>query len=136
MRKLLQGYFDVRTSTEVRDPRVISPEGRALNHVRSNTKRNMVSLFGNVNVTRLGYSQRHDASVFPLDQALNLPKGQYSSGLRKRLISEAIKGSFDESVQSIQTSTGGHVPKRQALMLVDEASQDFCARLLQVKFHC
>jgi hypothetical protein len=50
------------------------------------------------------------------------------------LISEAIKGSFDESVQSIKTTTGGHVPKRQALMLVDDASKDFCAFYERVRF--
>jgi hypothetical protein len=79
-------------------------------------------------------SQRHSSSVFPLDHALNLPQTQYSFGLRKRLISEAIKGSFDESVQSIKTTTGGHVPKRQALMLVDDASEDFCAFYERVRF--
>jgi hypothetical protein len=65
---------------------------------------------------------------------LNLPQTQYSFGLRKRLISEAIKGSFDESVESIKTTTGGHVPKRQALMLVDDASEDFCAFYERVRF--
>lgn len=134
LRKLLQGYLDVRASTEIREQVVTSPEGKVLNHVRANTRRNMTTLFGDVNVTRIGYSQRHSSSVFPLDQALNLPQDQYSSGLRKRLISEAIKGSFDESVQSIKTTTGGHVPKRQALMLVDDASQDFCAFYERVRF--
>ncbi|NBO39812.1 ISKra4 family transposase [bacterium] len=134
LRKLLQGYLDVRASTEIREQVVTSPEGKVLNHVRANTRRNMTTLFGDVNVTRIGYSQRHSSSVFPLDQALNLPQDQYSYGLRKRLISEAIKGSFDESVQSIKTTTGGHVPKRQALMLVDDASQDFCAFYERVRF--
>ena len=134
LRKLLQGYLDVRASTEVLEPAVTSSEGKVLNHVRANTRRNIATLFGDVNVTRIGYSQRHSSSVFPLDRALNLPQDQYSSGLRKRLITEAIKGSFDGSVQSIKTTTGGHVPKRQALMLVDDASQDFCAFYERVRF--
>lgn len=134
LRKLLQGYLDVRASTEVREQAVTLPEGKSLNHVRANTRRNMSTLFGDVTVTRLGYSQRHSSSVFPLDHALNLPQTQYSFGLRKRLISEAIKGSFDESVESIKTTTGGHVPKRQALMLVDDASEDFCAFYERVRF--
>jgi hypothetical protein len=134
LRKLLQGYLDVRASTEVQEPKVMSSEGQTLNHVRTNTSRNMVSLFGDVSIARMGYNQRHKTSVFPLDQALNLLKDQYSSGLRKRLISEAIKGSFDASVQAIKSTTGGHVPKRQALMLVDDASQDFCAFYERVRF--
>lgn len=134
LRKLLQGYLDIRASTEIRKPGIVSSEGSFLNHVRTNTNRNMVSLFGDVNVRRLGYKQRHKVSVFPLDQALNLSKDQYSTGLRKRLIGEALKGSFDESVQSIKMTTGGHLPKRQALMVVDDASQDFCDFYAQVRF--
>ena len=83
---------------------------------------------------RLGYNQRYQTSVFPLDRALNLPKDQYSFGLRKRLVTEAIKGSFDESVQCVQTTTGGHVPKRQSLMLVEDVAQDFCSFYEQKRF--
>ena len=112
LRKLLQAYLDVRADTEIRHEHIISPAGQMLNHVRMNTSRSMASLFGDVKVRRLGYNQRYQTSVFPLDRALNLPKDQYSFGLRKRLVTEAIKGSFDESVQCVQTTTGGHVPKR------------------------
>lgn len=134
LRKLLQGYLDVRADTEMKREDVKSTTGEALNHVRSDTHRNMVSLFGGVKVGRLGYNQRHQASVFPLDHALNLPKDQYSFGLRKRLMAEAIKGSFDASVQCIKITTGGHVPKRQALMLVEDMAQDFCSFYEQNRF--
>ena len=77
MRKLLQGYLDVRADTEIRHEHVISPAGQTLNHVRTNTSRSIASLFGDVTVRRLGYNQRHQASVFPPDQALNLPKYQW-----------------------------------------------------------
>jgi hypothetical protein len=127
LRKLLQGYLDVRANTEIRQLSLVSSEGTRLNHVRSSTNRNLVSLFGDVTVKRRSYSQRHQASVFPLDASLNLSQDQYSFGLRKRLVTEAIKSSFDESIESIKTTTGGHVPNRQALMLVDDISQDFCA---------
>ena len=127
LRKLLQGYLDVRADTETQQANIPSPTGHILNHVRANTSRNIVSLFGDVEVHRLGYSQRQQSSVFPLDQALNLPKDQYSFGLRKRLTAEAIKGSFDESVQCIKTTTGGRTPKRQALMLIEDIAQDFCS---------
>lgn len=134
LRKLLQGYLDVRADTETQHEYVISPAGQTLNHVRTDTSRNMVSLFGDVRVSRLGYSQRHQGSIFPLDHALNLPKDLYSFGLRKRLTAEAIKGSFDESVYCIKTTTGGHVPKRQSLMLVEDVAQDFCVFYEQSRF--
>ncbi len=134
LRKLLQGYLDVRADTEIRHEHVISSSGQTLNHVRPDTSRNIVSLFGDVKVRRLGYNQRNQVSVFPLDHALNLPKDQYSFGLRKRLVAEAIKGSFDESVQCIKTTTGGHVPKRQSLMLVEDVAQYFCSFYEQNRF--
>ncbi len=77
MRKLLQGYLDVRADTEIRHEHVISPAGQTLNHVRTNTSRSIASLFGDVTVRRIGYNQRHQASLFPLDHALNLPKYQW-----------------------------------------------------------
>lgn len=134
LRKLLQGYFDVRRESEIPKREVVSQEGKILNHVRKNTHRNIVSLFGEVTVTRLGYSQRNEASNFMLDKALNLPKDQYSSGLRERIVSEAIKVSFDESVSCIKKTTGGHVPKRQALTLVQDVAQDFTIFYEQNRF--
>ena len=115
LRKLLQGYLDIRADTEIRQEHVISPSGKTLNHVRTSTSRGMTSLFGDVTVQRLGYNQRHQASIFPLDYALNLPKDQYSFGLRKRLVAEAIK--------------------RQSLMLVEDIAQDFCAFYEQNRFY-
>lgn len=134
LRKLLQGYLDVRADTEIRHEHVISPAGQTLNHVRTDTSRNIESLFGEVKVKRLGYNQRHQASVFPLDHALNLPRDQYSFGLRKRLVAETIKGSFDASVHCIKTTTGGHIPKRQSLMVVEDVAQDFCSFYEQNRF--
>jgi hypothetical protein len=134
LRKLLQGYFDVRSESEVPKKSVVSEGGKILNHVRKNTHRKIVSLFGEVTITRLGYSQRNEPSNFMLDNALNLPNDQYSSGLRERVISEAIRGSFDETVNCIQKTTGGHVPKRQALTLVQDVAQDFTVFYEQNRF--
>ena len=67
LRKLLQGYLDVRTDSEIQREDIMSSSGQALNHVRRDTSRNIVSLFGDVKVRRLGYKQRHQSSVFPLD---------------------------------------------------------------------
>jgi hypothetical protein len=40
-----------------------------------------------------------------LDGELNLPKDSYSHGLRERLASEVARGSFDEAVRAIETTT-------------------------------
>lgn len=52
LRQLLQGYLDVRADTETQCEYVVSPAGQTLNHVRTDTSRNIVSLFGNVKVRR------------------------------------------------------------------------------------
>ena len=63
--------------------------------------------------------------LYPLDGDLNLPKEKYSFGVRKRIATEAVKNSFDEAVAAVSTTTGAHVPKRQAEELVGRAAIDF-----------
>jgi len=41
LRKLLQGYLDIRADTEIRQEHVISASGKTLNHVRTSTSRGM-----------------------------------------------------------------------------------------------
>lgn len=125
LRTLLQGYLDQTAANESQKPYVVNQDGNKLNRVRNNTKTKMTSLFGHVVVTRKGYWQNKQGSVFPLDAQLNLAGDQYSDGIRYRLAREAIKGSFDDAVESIKDTTGGHVPKRQSISLVRDIAQDF-----------
>lgn len=53
-----------------------------------NCKRSLSTLFGDITVTPVGYSQRDVTSLFPLDGELNLPKGKYSHGLMRRAVQE------------------------------------------------
>jgi hypothetical protein len=84
-----------------------------------------MSVFGEVDVNRLGYGLPGEQSLFPLDGELNLPLDKYSHGMRRRVGEEAARSSFDEAVGSVAKSTGGAVPKRQAEELVTEIAQDF-----------
>ena len=104
---------------------VQTADGQDLNHVKNKTSRNIISLFGKVKVNRKSYSQRDQASQFPLDAQFNLPDDQYSDGIRQRNALEAIKSSFDNAIESIDKTTGGHIPKRQSLQLVQDVAQDF-----------
>jgi hypothetical protein len=124
LRKLLRGYFDLQGLIEERKTEVKTADGVILTHCRNDCHRSLMSLFGEVVVTRKGYSKHHD-SCFPLDADLNLPPDKYSHGLRKRIATEVLKGSFDEAVDSVIKTTGGKIPKRQAEQLAVEVSQDF-----------
>ena len=76
-----------------------------LSHVKNETARKLTSYSGVVTVTRNSYGQRQQSSRRPLDKQLNLPPDQYSDGMRnKRLLYDAI--------ESIDSTTGGHAPKR------------------------
>jgi len=125
LRCLLQGWLDSTGEKEVHEFGLKTAAGKPLNHVRCETKRSLMSLFGQVEVTRKAYSQRHESSLFPRDAQLNLSPDKYSDGIRYRVSKEAIRGSFDNTVEVIRETTGGAVPKKQSLNLVQDVAQDF-----------
>lgn len=125
LRQLVQVHLDVRAHDEVRRESVTGADGVKRNHRREGCKRSLETLFGEVTVTRVGYSQRNATSLFPLDGELNLPPDSYSHGLRRRGGLESIRGSFDGAASTIKETTGGAVPKRQLEELVVDIAQDF-----------
>ena len=58
----------------------------------------------------LAYGARGEESVFPLDGDLNLPKDSDPHGLRERLAFEVARGSFDQAMRAIETTTGASCP--------------------------
>lgn len=127
LRRLLQGYFDLRASREAKLEEVTGSDGVMRTQCREGCERGLMSLFGEVVVRRKGYGTPGVSSLFPLDAQLNLPPDKYSHGLRQRVGQEVAKGSFDAAVDSVERTTGGKVPKRQAEELAAEVSQDFVA---------
>ncbi len=125
LRRLLQGYLDLRANREERRDQVIGVDGVERNRCREENQTDLMSLFGDVKVTRKGYWQKAAACLFPLDAQLNLSPDKYSDGMRRRVVDEVAKNSFDEAVTSIGKTTGGKVPKRQAEELAVDISQDF-----------
>ena len=125
LRRLLQGWLDLQASNEENRGHINSVSGDKLNHVRSGATRTLNSLFGGVTVTRKGYSQLNKASLYPVDAELNLSDDSYSDGIRYRVSNEAVRGSFDDVVETVGETTGGHVPKRQSLNIVRDVAQDF-----------
>ena len=123
MRLLLQGHLDERGPSETLKP-LLNRNGTVFLYKRERG-RWLESIFGRVCVNRIGYEAKGESVLCPLDGELNLPKEIYSLGVRKRVASEAVKTSFDEVVAAVSTTTGAHVPKRQAEELVARASIDF-----------
>jgi hypothetical protein len=123
----MQAYLYLRANRELPRHDVIGPDGGPLTHSRPGCERQLMTLFGKVTIRRKGYNRPGERSLFPLDGQLNLPKDQYSHGLRRRVAEEASLNSFDEAVITIDKTTGGKVPKRQLEEITVVGAQDFDA---------
>jgi hypothetical protein len=123
LRRLLQAHLDERSPGTVAAP-VLDADGHPCAPQRCHT-RHLMTLFGEVEVVRMGYGGRSTPSLHPLDAALNLPPERYSHRVRQRVAAEAAKNSFDDVVATLTTTSGAHVPKRQTEQLVVRAAQDF-----------
>lgn len=123
LRRLLPAHLDERSPGTVAAP-VRGADGQAHTHQRMQTRR-LMTIFGEVEVTRTGYGGHGIPSLPPLDATLNVPPERYSHGVRHRVAVEAARHAFDDVVATIATTTGAHVPKRQAEQLVERAAQDF-----------
>jgi len=127
LRGLLQGHLDLRSAGEPRVEQITGVDGVVRDQCRAHCERQLMRLFGEVRLKRMGYRARGAESIFPLDAALSLPTDKYSDGLPQRVAEEVAKGSFDAAVASVEQTTGGKVPKRQAEEIALEVSEDFCA---------
>ena len=130
LRPLVQGYLGLRAIREPRRDDPVGPEGAPLTHCRPNCERPLMTLFGEVTVSRKGYSRRCMGSVFSLDGELDLSKDLHPHGLRRRAAAGAPANSFDEGVADIVSTAGGKVSKRQLEEVAVAAARDspsFCS---------
>jgi hypothetical protein len=125
IRRFLQSYLELREIKEPKLDEMIGADDIVREHVEEGCQREVSTLFGDVQVKRLGYTKYGGQKLFPLDASLNLSSDKYSYGLRERMIDEIAEGSFDQGVEMVSKTTGGKVPKRQALELAIKSAQDF-----------
>ena len=125
MRILLQEHLDNRSPGTCSEP-VRDTDGTKRTETPDH-ERQIETVFGRVRLRRAGYAEKGRKSLHPLDAELNLAPELYSLELEHRVAEEAAKNSFEEVVETIDKTTGGHVPKRQAEEIVMRAAQDFDA---------
>lgn len=125
LRLLYQGFFDRCALVEQRRVEAqTAPTEDAVELV----PRPLESLFGRVLVRRSAVlTGAGERPHFPLDQALNLPREVYSLPVRQRVAESARSVAMAPTVESVDRTTGAHVPKRQVEELVVRAAQDFDA---------
>ena len=128
LRLLLQAHLQQRGDGDV-GPALLVQSGHEqfpYAHRRLGT-RSLTTVFGTVEVTRLGYSRPGMTSLFPLDQALSLPGRSFSYELQRRLVKAAVQNPFLASVETIAELTGVSVSKRSLEQILPDAAQDFDA---------
>src|SRR5260370_20886727 len=89
--------------------------------------RSLTTVFGTVELVRMGYSRPGAPSIFPLDPALALPARPFSYELQRRLVKAAVQNPFLESVQTIAALTGVSVSKRRLEQSLPDSARDFDA---------
>jgi hypothetical protein len=124
MRVVMQGHLDRLARREERRDWAVGAEGTVRQEARERC-RTLMTVFGEVKVNRLGYSNRGTDSVFPMDAQLNLPLDQYSHGIRERVGEVVAESSYEGAVDQVTRHTGGHIPKRQAEEVAQALSADF-----------
>ena len=122
-RRLLQGYFDERSEEEV-EGECVDDEGE-IHLIKRVGKRKIMSIFGEVEIRRIGYKAEGKKILQPLEAELNLPPEKYSHGVRKLIASEVAKNGYDEGVKAIKRNSGAKVPKRQLEECSHRAALDF-----------
>jgi len=127
-RLLLQAHLQLRGDGGVGPALRVSQAGGELlyTHRRLGT-RGLKTIFGPVEIHRMGYSRDGSPSIYPLDQALALPARSFSYELQRRLVKAAVQNPFLESVQTIAELTGVAVSKRSLEEILPDAAQDFDA---------
>jgi len=127
-RLLLQAHLQHRGQGDVGTALCVKQDdGEALYTHRRLRNRSLKTVFGPVEVIRMGYSRAGAPSIYPLDQALALPARSFSYELQRRLVKAAVQNPFQESVEALSDLTGVAVSKRSLEEMLPDATQDFDA---------
>lgn len=126
VRLSLQAHVDARGDGDVGEAIVLAGEDEPLRlaHKRIHS-RPLVTLFGELRITRMGYGAPGHDAIHPLDAELCLPARLWSYEYQRRLVKAVVCGPFDEAIALIAEITGTTVPKRSAEQIVQEAAVDF-----------
>src|SRR5438105_7058011 len=127
-RLLLQAHIERRGDGDVGPALLVSQQaGSVLYTHRRLRTRSLKTIFGPVEIHRMGYSRDGAPSIYPLDQTLTLPARSFSYELQRRLVKAAVQNPFHESVEAIADLTGVSVPKRSREGILRDAALDFDA---------
>ena len=125
VRQLYQDHLDLRAVREERLGKVTDAGGVGRGSVEAGHVRPLLTIFGEVGVTRLAYRRGGKDNLYPADAALNLPTELHSHGLRQFSAIESARASFEEASGAVRRATGVSLGKRQVEQLAARAAVDF-----------
>src|SRR6266542_5268618 len=127
-RLLLQTHIERRGDGDV-GPALLVPQqtGSVLYTHRRLRTRSLKTIFGPVEINRIGYSRHSAPSIYPLGQTLALPARSFSYELQRHLVKAAVQNPFHESVEAVADLTGVSVPQRSLEEILRDAALDFDA---------
>jgi len=123
---LLQAHIQQRGTGDVGPALHVFQASAVFTHRRLQ-RRTLKTIFGPIDIHRMGYCHPHHASIHPLDETLQLPKRCFSYELQKRLVIASVQGPLRESIQRLFDSSGLTVPMRSIEQILQDAAQDFGA---------
>ena len=125
LRTLFEDHLALRGPATAVDKQVVGSDETVRGRTRQGMKRSLTTVFGKVEIERVGYRARVGNTLVPLDAALNLPADQYSHGVRAEVARLVAKTSFEDTSTTLARDTGAPVPKRQVEGLTQTIAADF-----------
>ncbi len=122
LRRLFQDRLDASAAAEERRYDVAGEDGVVRTRAEKGRTRPLVTIFGQVTVSRIAYRSPGRPNVHPLDAALNLPEEKHSHGLRGLAAIESARGSMEAARAAVTRATGVKIGKRQLEELARRAA--------------
>jgi hypothetical protein len=98
-RLLLQAHLRQRGDGDVGPALCLrQQDGELLYSHRRLGTRSLITVFGTVELVRMGYSRPGAPGIFPMDRTLTLPARSFSYELQRRLVKAAVQNPFLDSV--------------------------------------
>jgi hypothetical protein len=113
LRRLFQDRLDLTAAREERRHDVAGEDGAARTRAERGRARPLMTVFGQVRVSRIAYRSPGRSNVHPADAVLNLPEEKHSHGLRKLAAVESARGSMEDAGAAVTRATGVKIGKRQ-----------------------
>ena len=127
LRQAFQDHADVRAMREVRpEGPVVGADGVERTRVERGHERVLVTVVGKVWVRRWAFraGAKGVGNLYPADAVWNMPVGMYSHEMRRLVMAEVVRGSFESAQAAIARVTGVTMSKRQIEALSVTASVD------------